>query len=394
MSSIERRVRRGEKRWYARYRDPSGKQRVKVFARKLDAERYLTTIEASKLTGAYVDPSLGHLTVDIWSQRWLAGQIQLKASTRARYEGIVRAHVGPRWGRTRLADIQHSDVQAWVTDLSSARSPATVRKVHRVLSLILALAVADGRLVRNPATGISLPRVANAEKRFLTHQQVDDLARYAGDPYDRSSRASKREKSAAASYRLIVLFLAYTGVRFGEMAALRVGRLDLQRRRASIVEAVTLVGGVQTWGTPKGHERRDVPIPRFLAGELAVQVARRSLDELVFPAPEGGALRAQGFQRATLNQAANRAGQTGLHPHELRHTAASLAIASGADVKVVQQMLGHRSATMTLDLYGHLFADRLDEVAERLNADRTAALVYPVCTRAELQPLSNGSNRG
>ena len=64
----------------------------------------------------------------------------------------------------------------------------------------------------------------------------------------------------------------------------------------------------------------------------------------------------------------------GFHPHELRHTAASLAIASGADVKIVQQMLGHKSATMTLDLYGHLFPDRLDLVADAMDADRVKAL--------------------
>src|SRR5450759_5381398 len=82
----------------------------------------------------------------------------------------------------------------------------------------------------------------------------------------------------------------------------------------------------------------------------------------------GGALRAQGFQRTVLTQTAASLGLKGLHPHALRHTAASLAIASGANVKVVQQMLGHKSATMTLDLYGHLFPDQLDEVADRLDA--------------------------
>ena len=65
---------------------------------------------------------------------------------------------------------------------------------------------------------------------------------------------------------------------------------------------------------------------------------------------------------------------TGLTPHKLRHTAASLAIAAGADVKVVQAMLGHATATMTLDRYGHLFPDRLDEVAEAMDAARVKAL--------------------
>jgi integrase len=79
----------------------------------------------------------------------------------------------------------------------------------------------------------------------------------------------------------------------------------------------------------------------------------------------------------------------GFHPHELRHTAASLAIASGADVKVIQQMLGHKSATMTLDLYGHLFGDRLDVVADAMDSARASALsgVYPLCTTGEVIEL-------
>jgi integrase len=79
----------------------------------------------------------------------------------------------------------------------------------------------------------------------------------------------------------------------------------------------------------------------------------------------------------------------GLHPHELRHTAASLAIASGADVKLVQRMLGHKSATMTLDQYGHLFDDRLNDVADRLDAAARAADVYPSCTRSEIVDLDD-----
>ena len=105
-------------------------------------------------------------------------------------------------------------------------------------------------------------------------------------------------------------------------------------------------------------------------------------------------MRSQTFQRAALTEAAKVIGVPGFHPHDLRHTAASLAIASGADVKVVQQMLGHKSATMTLDLYGHLFGDRLDVVADALDVARSAALagVYPLCTGAEVLPLAAAAN--
>jgi len=178
-------------------------------------------------------------------------------------------------------------------------------------------------------------------------------------------------------YRLVVLFLAYTGARVGEMAALRVGRLDFLHRRAVIAESVTEVSGVQVWGTPKGHERREVPVPRFLLDETAVHVPGKDRDAFVFAAAKGGALRVRAFRRAAFDAAALAAGIEGLHPHELRHTAASLAIASGANIKVVQRMLGHKSATMTPDLYGHLFPDQLDEVADTLDPAARAAVAHP-----------------
>jgi hypothetical protein len=89
----------------------------------------------------------------------------------------------------------------------------------------------------------------------------------------------------------------------------------------------------------------------------------------------GSPLRAAIFRRGHFEAAAAAIGIPGLHPHELRHTAASLAIAAGADVKVVQQMLGHASATMTMDTYGHLFENRLDEVADALDRARAQSEV-------------------
>lgn len=192
------------------------------------------------------------------------------------------------------------------------------------------------------------------EKVFLTIDQVEELA------------------DAAGEYRVVILFLAYTGVRFGELAALRARRLDLIRRRAEIVEAVAEVGGHAVFSTPKSHQVRSVPIPRFLIDELARYIAGKRPDDFVFTSPRGGLLRLQNFRHTVFDSATRSADLQGLTPHSLRHTAASLAITSGADVKVVQRMLGHASATMTLDLYGHLYGDRLDEVADRMDQLRTA----------------------
>jgi Phage integrase family len=116
-----------------------------------------------------------------------------------------------------------------------------------------------------------------------------------------------------------------------------------------------------------------VPIPRFLVAELREHIAGKEPDDLVFTGVRGGgSLRAPIF-RSGFHLAAKAIGIPERHPHELRHIAASLAIASGADVKVVQQMLGHSSAAMTMDVCGRLFSDRLDEVADALDNARSEA---------------------
>jgi integrase len=113
-------------------------------------------------------------------------------------------------------------------------------------------------------------------------------------------------------------------------------------------------------------------VPAF-RDELMVHLAGRSVDALTFTAPGGGVLRVGNFRRGSFDAATRAVGRDGLVPHELRHTAASLAIASGASVKGVHSMLGHASATLTLDRYGHLFGYELDAVAEHIDAARTRA---------------------
>jgi integrase len=240
---------------------------------------------------------------------------------------------------------------------AAGQSAASVHKIHRVLSMVLGLAVRDGRLPRNPAAGVNLPRAVKADKRYLRAGQVAKLA------------------DAAGPGRLVVLTLAYTGMRWGELAALRMSRVDLLRRRIHVAESVTeLSDGRLDWGLPKVHERRWVPVPRFLVDDLAQQVAGKAPDELVFTSPRAALLRVRGARRAWFDRAVEASGMPeGFHPHELRHTAASLAVSAGANVKAVQRMLGHAKASMTLDVYADLFDDDLEAVADRLDEIARAA---------------------
>jgi integrase len=235
MGHVEKRTdSTGRVSWQARWRDPAGADRKATFPKKYDAERHIVGIESDKIRGAYVDPMRGRVTVGDWSAQWLAGQAQLKESTRARYTGIMTKHVVPRWGRVPLSGVTHAQVIRWVAELSaSGLAPATVRYVHRVFFMVFELAVRDGRLVRNPAAGVRLPRAGRPEKRFLTHEQVRALA------------------DAADPHRVLILTLAYCGLRWGELAALRVQSVDPLRRRLLVTEAVTEVGGRLVWGTRK-----------------------------------------------------------------------------------------------------------------------------------------------
>ncbi|MBA2640481.1 MAG: site-specific integrase [Nocardioidaceae bacterium] len=371
MASVEKRLRDGKVTWQARWRDPDGRQRKRTFAKRSDAERFMTGVQHSVHAGSYVDLARSRVTVGEWAERWLAGQVQLKPSTRARYEILLRRQVLPTWERVPLAKVGHADVAAWVASLAATGlAAATVRQAHRVLSLVLTLAVRDGRIPRNPADGVPLPRARRGERRFLTHGQVVALA------------------AAAGPYRLAVLTLAYCGLRYGELAALRVSRVDLMRRRLDVAESVTEIGGRPSYGTPKTHQQRSVPVPRSLVDDLAVHVAGKAPSDLLFTSPDGGLLRLTNFRRRCFDRAAREVGLDGLTPHELRHTAASLAVSAGANVKGVQRLLGHASAAMTLDVYAGLFDDDLDAVAERLDAAVSSALVPRVCPGAPVVTLA------
>ncbi len=365
MASVEKRIRDGSTTWLARWRDPDGKQRKRSFPRRTDADRFLKGVEADKLRGTYVDPTAGRVTVGEWAEKWLDAQVQLKPSTRARYAGLLRVQVLPTWQRVPLAAVSHADVVMWVQRLAaSGLAPSTVRQAHRVLSLILDLALRDGRISRNAAEKVRLPRTTRPDPRFLTLDEVERLAGACPPPHD-----------------LFVLFLAFTGLRFGESAALRVRRLDLLRRRVHVAESVTEIHGRAVFSTPKTHQARSVPFPASLVDDLAALIAGRGADDFVFAAPGGGVLRNTNWRSRVLDPAAARADLVGITPHDLRHTAASLAISAGANVKAVQRMLGHASAAMTLDVYAGLFSDDLDDVASRMDAARAPRVPQPCPAR-------------
>ncbi|TFC19495.1 site-specific integrase [Cryobacterium glucosi] len=362
------------KRYRVRYRTPDRHQTDKRgFRTKREAEDFLASVEVSKMRGEWVDPTRSKVNVGEWAEAWYSAQLQIKPTTRAGYRLYLDKHVLPKWGTVPLRSVQHADVQRWVSSLAATLAPSTVRQIHLVLAGTLNYAVRDGRLVKSPSDDIRLPRIVRTPRGYLTHDQVARLARDCGEFGD------------------VVRFLAYTGLRWGEMAALKVGRVDLSRRRIEVAEAVSEVGGAAVWGTPKGHGRRSVPFPALLATELAQRCQGKRQKDLVFTSASGAWLRNGNFRHRHFDPALTliREGRSTpddptlnveadpnfpvVTPHDLRHTAAWLAVSAGASVKSVQRMLGHASAAMTLDVYADLFDDDLDAVACALDDQANAS---------------------
>ncbi|GLU47124.1 tyrosine-type recombinase/integrase [Nocardiopsis ansamitocini] len=366
-------------RWMVRYYDPAG--RIKsggTFQKKPDAEKRQTEIENSLHEGSYRNPHDGKVTVGEMAEKWLSARTDIKRSTWWKYRALLDGHVLPRWGALPLTAVYSEDIAVWVALLQKPRhegganlGASQTRGAVTVLSMVLGWCV-PRRIPFNPAKGMPLPKSSEAEHVYLDHVQVEALANAAA-----SLRTSYDQVSASAhNNRVLVLLLAYTGLRWNEAAALRVGRVDLDRKRIRVVTTFAEVEGELIEQPPKTGKFRTVPVPTSLVPELRPFVQGRGADGLVFTTRRGTPLRLRNWRNREFGKAVKAAGlhEMGLTPHKLRHTAASLAIAAGADVKVVQAMLGHATATMTLDRYGHLFPDRLDEVADAMDIARLRAL--------------------
>jgi integrase len=348
MATIESYGTQDGRRYAVRYRKPNRRQTMKRgFRTKRDAERFASEVEVSKDRGQYIDPRDARVTIGELGPGWLSRQTHLKPSSYRPLEIAWRVHVEPAWASHRLGDVAHTEIQNWVSEMGKTRGATTVQRALAVLSGILEEAVRDRRILSSPCKGVKTPRKVKKPHTYLTHAQVHALAHEAGP------------LSAA------VLVMAYCGLRWGEMAALRVMDVDLPRRRLSIEQNAVEVGHKFVVGTPKSHERRTVPFPELLEAGLKKACDNKLPSALVFPAPDGDFM--HNNTRGWFAGAVKRSGTPRITPHGLRHTAASLAISAGANVKAVQRMLGHASAAMTLDTYADLFDDDLDDVATALH---------------------------
>jgi integrase len=222
----------------------------------------------------------------------------------------------------------------------------------------------DGLIPDNPARGVTLPTVTPGREVFLTREQVDNVAKRM-DPDDRT----------------VLLVLAYTGLRWGELAGLHVRRLDLLRRQLDVVETLVEVKGRSIKPYPKGRQRRTVPLTDRVVDELAAFLARnpRGRDDLVFQVYRST------WGRRHLQPALRAAGAPIVRVHDLRHTYASWLVQDGMTLPEVALVLGHASITTTMR-YAHLAPGALDRVRQTLEARSSAVNLPSAGSQRQPQP--------
>ena len=348
------------KRYEVRYRKPDGTPTGKRgFRRKMDADAWgAANVTTAKSVGAYIDPQAGRRLVEDFWVPWLAAKrTKAKPSYVETLERAWRVHVMPKWGMREVQSITHDKVQVWVSALSESKSASVVLRAEGILRALLAKAKADKCIHDNPCEDLELPRKRRKKHVYLTIDQLLALA-------DASDWRSS-----------IVLTLGLCGLRWGELVGLQVGDVDLDRQRIHVRRSATEVNHQIVVDVPKTGKERTVIFPRLLRPCLEDACSGRLQSDLLFPdrrtgsylrKTHGPCITSSWFYWAKKRSLGDAIADS-MTIHDLRHTCASLLVHAGANVKAVQRQLGHKSATMTLDVYADLFDDDLDAVGDAMD---------------------------
>ena len=268
------------------------------------------------------------------------------------YRALWRLHVDPIIGDLPLVGITPAEVHDVLDHaVAAGLAPSSVAAVRRLVVAVLGAAVRADLVARNAAARVPAPRVPDRPHRTLTLDELSNLA-----------------DVIEPRFRALVLVGGLAGLRIGELAGLDLAHLDLMRGRLRVVQQADDAGRI---GAPKSDaSRRTVAIAPALVAEVAMHVERFTDGPgPLFTMPGGGRLVASRFRRRYWRPAVITAGLDPLRIHDLRHTAAALAIEAGAHPRALMQRLGHSSITTTLDTYGSLMPGLDDRVAADMERD-------------------------
>ncbi|MGP4112980.1 tyrosine-type recombinase/integrase [Streptomyces sp. 4N509B] len=341
--------------WTVRYREPggrSGRQREKTFPTKRQAEAHGNKMEADKLTGVYLDPDRGKITVATWWAEWLEAQV-LKPNTLRDYKGFANNYLIPTIGRKTLAGVTPNDVQRVVAALSDAGLMASTIGTRVIpMKAMFKAAVENDRIAKDPCRGLKLPRVASKAVDPDDIPTLEEVVQIAGRMPD--------------EYRLIVWLIAGSGLRPSESFGVSEDchRGDVLRVYRQTTEKGDGKGNRKAL-VPLKHraegDYREIPLADWLGEEIDRHreqhgtYALAGATGLLFATGTGALLTHEGFYyywRKVM-----KALGFFYKPHDLRHFFASTMLAAGVSLLEVSRWLGHHSIRITADTYGHLVPD-------------------------------------
>jgi integrase len=362
MASVEKRTAltpagRERAAYVVRWRDPSGHQRAKSFARKVDAERWKTNVEADLLRDEYIDPSAGTLTFETYAGSWLAAQT-FDQSTADAVELRLRLHAFPTLGSKQLRQIKPSTVQAWLRGLDKL-APTYRQVIFANVSTVMSAAVDDELIRRNPCSASSVRR-PTVEGRKVVPWEV--------------SRVLAVQKTLPERYRLLVTLGSGLGLRQGEIFGLSPDDIDVAKGRVEVRRQVKLYNGNRAvFALPKGRKTRSVPLPETVRAAIDAHLGRfpGARVERPWGTPDGDPVAVDLImttrERTPLNRnyfntyvwkpALRKAEVPDTREngcHALRHFYASTLLDAGESIKAVSEYLGHSDAGFTLRTYTHL----------------------------------------
>lgn len=364
---------KGERRFVARWRDLNGRACEKGgFTTAKAARDHRMTVSAEKAAGVERDPAAERMTFATWAERWWAGKRHTIApNTQAQYRTLLGLHVLPILGGRRLRTLRKIDVEELVATLAANGLGASgVSTSRKLVGQVLQSAVDNGVIPTNVARGV---KVAKAPKSRLTALDVDQVERLAA--------------TVPLAYRVLVLVLAYGGLRPSEALALLREDVDEVGRRLHVRATVSEAAGkLERRETTKTYQARAVELDEDLMAELRGHMRERVLwapDAPLFTTPRGGEVRLSNFRTRVLAPAAKAAGLPAwVTPYTLRHTCASLLAREGVGVHVAARMMGHDPAEY-LRTYTHLYDGDLAGAASALGRARAANRGTVIELRAE-----------
>lgn len=282
-----------------------GIERSRTFDRKVDAERFLTSVEHSKLIGAYIDPTAGQVTFRDFAEDWRQQQIH-RPGTATSVEQHLRLHVYPVLGDRPLTTIRPSDVQALVRRLASKLAASTVQVVYGRVSAVFQAAVRDRLIASSPCVNVRLPRRSGAPLEVLTPDQAHALAH-----------------ALPPRYYAYILAGAGLGLRPGELFGLAVDRVDFLRSSVKVDQQLVRVrgSGVSLAPLKTSSSYRTVPLPAVVGSALAAHLSKWPAHSdlgLVFTNERGGPVQQHPFAMVWKAAAARAGLPSWATPHDLR----------------------------------------------------------------------------